>query len=357
MKNVILIVFAITCVHLNNNLVTCDAIENLFEQISKTFSPLATQLTAASGTDGGDNDGEPPAKSSKRIRQYAVFYLSDAPTLTLDPPPTAFPADKIIDGNNYLAAIIGGPTGVHTEAMLLPKLESKIDNFKKEKSKNPNWYLFSYNTPCCKANHSVKNQCGGGSCSELINNYINTHRAKLDKIYIAWDKFLGIGMQPLSRQYLYILNTLLQQNTATEEKVKLVVRPEGFADKQAPRSSFLQNEVINCLKKEAKEEYFTDKSKFDENIIKIVNTLTWHCGTTELKKGSSKLYEANCWTCKVTECPKMADAVAKCAPKKSKKIGLGPAIDPITGKRSNSAYDVRGTSDVSPYEKEKCKRD
>lgn len=349
MMNVIAILFAILFLLQNSNVVAGDAVEDLFEEISQTFSPLATSGGAGRG------DGQPPAKRPKIIRQYAVFYLSDTPTLTLDPPPTAFPADKIIDGNNYLAAIIGGPTGVHTEAMLLPKFEDKIDDFIRERRKNPNWYLFSYNAPCCKTNPSVPNQCGGGSCSELINDYVNTHGAKLDKIYIAWDKFLGQGWQPLSRHYLYILNTLLQQNTAREEKVKLVVRPEGFADKRAPRLSFLQNEVINCLKKEAKKEYFTDTSTFDENIIKIVNKLTWDCGTTELRRGSSNLYEPECWSSKITECPKMADAVKECAPIKSQRIGLGPAIDPITGRGSNNPNDVTGTSPVSTYRQETCK--
>lgn len=166
----------------------------------------------------------------------------------------------------------GGETTDQAEALILPGLEDKITKFKAEKNKNPNLYLYSFAAPCCKKKGDGEDQCGGDSCSQLINDYIHEHLADLDKIYIAWDRFLGRGMQPFTKAYMLILNTLLQANTG-RDKVGIVTRPQGFASKDVKKSIYIQNHVVDCLKREASPDFFIDPRKFEENLIKIINSI------------------------------------------------------------------------------------
>lgn len=326
-----LLLFIIISLMQNDN-VTGSPEEELFQHIHDTFAPLATEQS--------------------KIRQFAVFYLSATPAFALDPPPTAFSSEQTIDGKNYLAAVRKTGAPDHTEAMILPKMSKLIENFSAESMNKPNLYLYSFYTPCCRVKLTGDpNICGDESCSGKINNFIKSQREGLNKVYIAWSRFLLMGMLPFAKQYMHILNTLLNPNTEGD-KVELVVHPGRYGGGSS--TSYRQDDIISCLKDKlnANKDIFMDQLKFEENIIKIVNSITWEC-RIEAKKDSF-----NCWkkSSKITSCLKMVDAVVECESSIESMNFYGPPKDPVSRKQSNSQEDVQGRYDPFPiFAKEKCK--
>ena len=302
-----------------------------------------------------DNDGEPPNKQMKTNTGAAVATATVPPTITLDGVAPSKDDPKL-------------GFAVHTEVLVLNKALKILE--KSYKGMKPKLYLYTRNSPCCTPYSeerdgpgSVKGECKIDekekikSCSRSVRNWVEENTDKIHSLTIAWDlpyNPAGVCGRP-NLNYLYGLNTMLKTKNSqikihhteydTQKKVKYC----------APTASkkWLQKHVFDCMKSEVDGSKCTSTGEKNEHLAKLVNRVSWKCGTNKLEIYHKYfLYasvEPKCWSDEIENMvsdknKKLADLSCLKEKEMNKdKLLLGPPLDPSNPEtNSNDPKELTG---------------
>lgn len=309
--------------------------------------------------------------STAEVSQFAVAYISNsAGDVDLKPDPKSFDKDNMINGENYIASVIdqGERTGAaasggsieHTESKILSGMLTKANDFTKKYKTTPNIYFLTFNSPCCTNDDTTQQEiCGPRSCSNKIYNFIQDHGSSFDKMYLGWNQIYSGSFKPISQSFFYTMHTILQANKGTE-KVILTLKPQGYVPTRRGKNNWKQGSVVECLRRKIPHNVFKDESKFEENVIRMVNKIMWDCATSTKGGKDGEVTDPNCWGSSdlLKQCKKMREQVVECVKAqdfRGKK--MGPPLSPVDStKVSSSVNDLKGMYDISylQYEQNNC---
>ena len=288
--------------------------------------------------------------------QYAVLFIGElSPTYKLDPPPAGYDNDGLQIGKNYAAArFIKGRK--HTEERIVQYADDLINRYKTLfPHQTPPFFLYTLNSPCCGS--PLVETCSNG-CAGKVADFLRSVRENIITTYIAWDQNYKLGAMPFDKAFLYSLNSVLSPGIATLSWEAL-----GYCRKSPTPRGWFQKEMFNCLIQKVHQHPFCHSRELGTELAKMVNKVTWVCGTQSSYEDESKDYDPDrlggisparnpgCWKQKVTEldkasktsCSNLADASYDCA-ESFNNVDLGPAILPEKpDSLSNNAADVKGS--------------
>ena len=300
-------------------------------------------------------------------RQYAVLLVGGPKQYKLDPKPKAFGTMGLVVGKNYAAARFIGVH--HTEDLILQRADKLVRDYTKAHGQKPMLFLYSKNNPCC--GKDLVETCNSG-CAGKIASKLHELRSEISTMAIAWDVNYKMGAMPFDKAFLFSLNAMLSPGNA-----RLSWSTNGYC-RQSPRGWF-QMRMFECLVEKVKSHPFCKPESLRGDLARLVNAVTWECGTKSQTDDSSYLEnlsydddtdddsgssnnqsqqplggpparEPTCWKEKVkildkasnSRCSSLVKSAFDCATT-HQEVDLGPALAPGQPSTfSNSAVDVRG---------------
>eukprot|EP00112_Aurelia_sp_Birch-Aquarium-sp1_P000401 Seg1037.2 transcript_id=Seg1037.2/GoldUCD/mRNA.D3Y31 product="hypothetical protein" protein_id=Seg1037.2/GoldUCD/D3Y31 len=194
----------------------------------------------------------------------------------------------------------------HTEMAVLKKGEDIIKTQFKDKEQKPNLYLYTRNSPCCTANEKKNGnviqqfkECISG-CSKEIPDWVIKNKETFNTLYIAWEFPYDPQShdRPVDQEYLFGLEKMFNTPDITVFFTETDAETKRFCAKMTA-FKWLQKEMHTCLKGKM-DTTDVNKKCNDNDLAKLVNRITWHCGIRRLGKASMKYFrnaaaEPNCW--------------------------------------------------------------
>ena len=240
------------------------------------------------------------------------------------------------------------PSDEHTEVSVLNNAVELIKRYRaaNPSDEKPHLYLYTRRSPCCYEPND-NGECSGG-CSSKIPAWVALHKeeagAGFSKLTVAWDmNYVNRGGKPLAdKEFITGLYTLLKS-----EPIEIYYREkEGFCLTGA-KKLWLQKEMYNCIIKDI--DASVCKVDLSKNLARLVNRVTWKCGTKTHKEKKFRTHGAEnpkCWSDEVGNIvakeehrEKLKKLAEKCM---TNKVQIGPALNPSDPTTfSNDAKDYK----------------